>query len=257
MKLEQKVAIVTGGGAGIGEGIVSRFAEEGASVVVCDIIEERARQVAAEVNSRGGKALAFKADVVRRDEVTALMTATIDTFGAVDILVNNAGVAKSAPFLEMSDEDWDYVVDVNLKGVFLCTQAALRHMMKRRYGKIVNISSIGGLGYIEVDHVNYPPSKAGVIALTQATAKVAGPYNVNVNSIAPGAILGTNIQEHNPQAADLIKQVIDMHVNASVLRRTGTREDIANLALFLASDESSFITAQVIKCDGGRTDLMW
>jgi len=254
MKLIGKVAIVTGSARGIGKVIAKSFASEGAAVVVTDILIEQAQQVVDEIRNQGGTAIAFKADVVNRADVHNLVKSTLENFKAVHILVNNAGITRHAPFLELTEEDWDVVLDVDLKGVFNCTQAVLGHMMEQRYGKIINISSVTGTGTASGDMASYGPAKAGVIQLTKVTAREAGPYGINVNSIAPGLIMTEII--YTRRSKEEAERLIEERKQQAALGRVGRPEDIANLALFLASDDSNFITGQVICCDGGRHDRM-
>ena len=257
MKLSGKVAIVTGSGGkgGIGAAIVERFASEGASVVVNALHIEHAQEVADEIKNQGGTAIAIKADVSNRAEVQDLVNGTLENFKAIHILVNNAagGTGHKAPIVEMTEEDWDRGIDVTLKGVFNCIQAVLPHMMKQRYGKIISTSSVKGIGAIEVGDGVYGPAKAGVIMLTKVAATEAGPYEINVNAIAPGFILVPKF--YTQHGKEETERMIERLKKASVLGRAGKPGDIANLALFLASDEANFITGQVICCDGGRTNL--
>ena len=252
-RLDEKVAIVTGSGRGIGKSIALRFAREGADIVVDDVTVPNMEATAAEITALGRKAIAVKADVSKKDEVERLVAAAIDTFQRVDILVNNAGISRHALLLEVTENDWDMVLDVDLKGVFLCTQAVASHMIQRKYGKIINISSIAGLGSIGPDTgANYASAKAGVIELTKATARALGQYGINVNAIAPGLVM-TEITYTRRTPAE-VEALKERRIKSSVLGRVGIPEDIANLALFLASDESSYVTGQVIACDGGQTD---
>jgi len=254
MKLVGKVAIVTGSTRGIGKAIAMNFASEGAAVVVTGRHVEQARQVVNEIKNQGGTAIAIKADVANRAEVQNLVKSTLENFKAIHILVNNAGITRRAPLIRMTDEDWDVVLDVDLKGVFNCTQAVLGHMMEQRYGKIINISSICGFGAYFVGLAHYAAAKGGVIQLTKATAMEAGPYGINVNSIAPGTIRTEFIySRRNKEEAE---RFLEERKEQAVLGRVGEPEDIANLALFLASDDSNFITGQVICCDGGLHDRM-
>lgn len=249
-KLAQKVAVITGGARGIGKQIALTFASEGADIVIADIIEMET--VAQDIKNLGREVITIKTDVTLKEEVTNLIDTTIGNFRKVDILVNNAGITKRAPFLKMTEEDWDAVMDVNLKGAFLCTQAAAECMIKRKYGKIVNIASVAGLNAVYTP-ANYCVSKAGVIQLTKVSARELGPYGINVNAIAPGVVM-TDIVCYQRTEAE-VERYIEERKNWAVLGRIGTVEDIANVALFLASDESSFITGQVIAADGGRTGL--
>ena len=254
MKLIGKVAIVTGSARGIGKAIATKFASEGAAVVVCARTVDQVCQVVDEIKNQGGTALGFRTDVANRADVHNLVKSTLENFKAIHILVNNAGITRHAPLLEITEEDWDVVLDVDLKGVFNCTQAVLGHMMEQRYGKIINISSVGGIGPSEVGSGNYGPAKAGVIQLTKITAMEAGPYGINANSIAPGVII-TDLT-YTRRSKEEAERFIEERKQRAVLGRVGRPEDIANLALFLASDDSNFITGQVICCDGGRHDRM-
>ena len=256
MELGGKVVIVTGSARGIGEAIAKKFAHEGASVVVTDVLTEQACRVVDEIRNRGGTAVAIRADVANRADVQNLVKETVANFKAVHILVNNAGITRHAPLLEMTEEDWDTVLDVDLKGVFNCTQAVLGHMMEQRYGKIINISSGMGAGSSNEGMANYASAKAGVIQLTKVTAREAGPYGINVNCIAPGSILTDILYTVIRGGKEEVEKRREMRRRQAVLGRLGKPEDIANLASFLASDDSSFITGQVIRCDGGRTDNM-
>ena len=254
MRLNGKVAIVTGSAQGIGRAIAMRLASEGATIVVNDINMEKANQAADEIKGQGGTAIAFKADVTNRAEVQNLMKNTMEKFKAIHILVNNAGIIRHRPFPEMTEEDWDAVLDVDLKGVFNCSQAVLGYMMPQRYGKIINIASVAGTGCGVVNGANYAAAKGGVIQLTKVTAKQAGPYNINVNAIAPGIVVTELL--FTGRSKEEVENVLEWRKKSAVLGRLGKPEDIANLALFLASDESNFVTGQVICCDGGRTDHM-
>ena len=259
MKLTGKVAIVTGSSRGIGKAIAMSFASEGAAVVVTARHIEQVHQVVDEIKNKGGTAIAFKTDVANRADVHNLIKGTLENFKSIHIFVNNAGIGRPAPFLEVTEEDWDAVLDIDLKGVFNCTQAVLSHMMEQRYGKIINISSVGGVGFPRTDLASYGPAKAGVIMLTKITAMEAGPYGINVNCIAPGLIPSkmTHPQRAKTEAQKLVESAVSGERDErAALGRVGKPEDIANLALFLASDDSSFITGQTICCDGGRHDRM-
>ena len=257
MKLTGKVAIVTGSTRGIGKAIAMKFASEGAAVVVTARHIEQAHQVVDEIKNQGGTAIAFKTDVANRADVHNLIKATLENFKSIHIFVNNAGIGRPAPFLEVTEEDWDAVLDIDLKGVFNCTQAVLSHMMEQRYGKIINISSVGGVGFPRTDLASYGPAKAGVIMLTKITAMAAGPYRINVNCIAPGLIrTEMTYPQRGKKVTEFTKKLIEGKDERAALGRVGQPEDIANLALFLASDDSSFITGQTICCDGGRHDRM-
>jgi 3-oxoacyl-[acyl-carrier protein] reductase len=256
LRLAQKVAIVTGSGRGIGKAIAERFAQEGAVVALVDRQMDRATANADAITKGGGKARAYKADVSVRSEVVAMVDAVKKDFGAIHILVNNAGITHHRPLLEMTDDDWDLVMNNNLKSQFICTQLVLPTMISQSYGKIINMSSSSGIERTTArpTMANYAASKAGVVQLTKVTSKVGGPHNINVNAIAPG-LIDTEIM-HMSQTPEQVERLVADKKKASVLNRIGKPEDIANLALFLATDESSFITAQVICCDGGTADRL-
>jgi len=254
MKLTGKVAIVTGAAQGIGKAIATKLAGEGATIVVSDVNIEKANQAATEIKNQGGTAIAFKADVANRADVQNLMKNTVENFKAIHILVNNAIIRRPAPLLEMTEEDWDVVLDVGLKGVFNCIQAVASYMIEQHYGKIINISSVAGMGHGRVGQANYAAAKGGVIQLTKVTARELGPYGINVNSIAPGRI--TTELTATRRSKEELERYLEVGKKAAVLGRLGEPEDVVNLALFLVSDDANFITGQVIRTDGGRTDGM-
>jgi len=243
MILKDKVAIITGAGQGIGRGIALKLAEKGANVVVSDINVETATQTAKEVETWGRRTMAVKADVSKRDEVAEIVAATLEAFGKLDILVNNAGIARSATLTKLTDEAWDEVLAVNLKGIFHTTQAVAAHMIEARYGKIVNISSIYGRTGTIGDS-NYAASKAGIIGFTKSTARELARYNINVNAILPGMV-------DTPLLRGIPDEYLQPMVKEIPLRRLGTPEDIGNAAAFLASDEASYITGAAIDVTGG------
>ncbi len=246
MRLKDKVAIVTGSGRGIGEGIVMRFVEEGAKVIVNDVNEADANNVVNQVKAKGGQAIAVLGSVAERSVVEKMVDMAVKEFGTLDIIVNNAGITRDAILHKMTDDQWNAVITVNLTGVFYGIQCAARYMREKQSGKIINISSTSALG--NAGQLNYSATKAGVIGMTKTAAKELGPKNVNVNAIAPGMIW-TDMMKNMP--SESIKQMDAMLPYIVPLNRKGSPRDIANLALFLASDESSFITGQVIFCDGG------
>ncbi len=246
MRLKDKVAIVTGAGRGIGEGIALRFAEEGAKLIINDVNETDANHTVEAIKSKGGQAVALIGSVASRQVAQKMVDTAVKEFGTVDILVNNAGIIRDAMLHKMTDEQWDQVIEVNLKGVFLCTQCAAQVMREKGYGKIINISSSSWRG--NPGQINYSATKAGVIGMTKTAAKELGPKGINVNVIAP-ALIWTDMTKSMPPA--LLQRVEQSLAFLMPLNRWGQPEDVANLALFLASDESSFITGQLIHCDGG------
>ena len=246
MRLKDKVAIVTGSGRGIGEGIVLRFAEEGAKIIVNDVNEDDAKNVVDQVKAKGGQAVAVIGSVSDRATVQKMVDTAVKEFGTLDIIVNNAGITRDSILHKMTDDQWSAVIDVNLTGVYLGIQCAARIMREKGYGKIINISSTSALG--NVGQLNYSASKAGVIGMTKTAAKELGAKGVNVNAIAPGMIW-TDMMKNMPP--ETLKQMDMMLPFIVPLNRKGFPQDISNLALFLASDESSFITGQIIFCDGG------
>ncbi|MFC2065483.1 SDR family NAD(P)-dependent oxidoreductase [Chloroflexota bacterium] len=255
MKLSGKVAIVTGSGAGLGKAMVMLMAREGASVVVNDINPEGIESVVNEIKKEGGVAIGCKADVSIIAEVQQLVKTAVDEFKQIHILVNNAGIRRHSPLVGMSQEDWDAVMNVDLKGAFNCIQAVAGYMMQQKYGKIINIASMAASGSSPHfgSNVNYAVAKSGLVRLTKEAARELGPYGININSISPGFVLTPGT--HSRRTEEEVRLHVEHRTKLSVLNRAGTPEDIAKLALFLASDDSSFITAQDIRCDGGRTDL--
>ncbi len=244
MKLQGKTAVVTGASRGIGRSIAIELAKNGANVVVnYSGNEEKAKETAKEVEAAGVKALVFKADVSNADDVQAMLKETISTFGSIDILVNSAGITKENLQLRMKETDWDQVMDLNLKRVFVTTKAAARPMMKQRKGKIINVSSIVGV-MGNAGQANYVASKAGVIGLTKTSAKELAPRGINVNAVAPGFIETDMTGELAEDVQASMKQMIP-------LERFGQPEDIAKAVVFLASDDADYITGQTIHIDGG------
>ncbi|HXW99742.1 MAG TPA: glucose 1-dehydrogenase [Candidatus Acidoferrales bacterium] len=251
-KLDGKVALVTGAARGIGREISLTLAREGADIVANALNAPNLETLKAEVEKLGREAITAIADVSKKAAVEAMVDAAIREFGKIDILVCNAGITRFAPFLEMTEEDWDIVVDVDLKGTFLCGQAVAKHMVKRKYGKIVNISSASGVGARNHTMANYAASKAGAINLSRVMALALGDYGINVNVVAPGVIkteMGLSRRTPEEWAAYL-----ELYKQQTALHRVGEAKDIANAVLFLVSDDSSFITGQVILSDGGLKD---
>jgi len=246
-RLQDRVAIITGGAKGIGKATALKMAHEGALVIVLDILSEEASRVADELNSLGAKARAMTADVSKKNEVDQMVEQTLKQFGRVDILVNNAGIVRPALLEDVKEEDWDRVVSVNLKGTFFCTQAVLPTMKKNKYGKIVNIGSRASLG--KSDRTVYAATKAGLIGVTRTWALELAPHNINVNYVGPGPIATELFKSVNPEGSEKTKAII----SAIPLQRMGQPQDVANLISFLASDEASFITGQAIFICGGIT----
>lgn len=243
-KLEGKVAVVTGASRGIGRAIALKLAEEGAKVVVnYSGSQAKAEEVVAMIQENGGEAIAVQASVSQTEEVTALMDAAVKTYGSLDILVNNAGITRDNLIMRMKDDEWDDVLNTNLKGVFLCTKAVTRQMMKQRAGRIINISSIVGVAG-NAGQANYVAAKAGVIGLTKTTAKELASRNILVNAIAPGFI-ETEMTEQLPED---IKQGMLTQIP---LAKLGQPEDIAKAVAFLASEDANYMTGQTLHIDGG------
>lgn len=250
---KDKAAVVTGSSRGIGRCIALALAREGCALtIVYSKRRDKADEVVKSIKEMGGKAIAVQCDVSKREDVEALFKAAIDEFGKVDILVNSAGIAMRGSITETTDEVWDSQMAVNLKGVFLCSQIAARHMVERNYGKIVNISSNSGFGIAMDGETAYGVSKAGVIQLTKSSAYELGKHNINVNCIAPGAI-ETDMLRGN-RSDEEYEKVLEGRRNRASLGKTGTPEDIANAVLFFANDKSSFITGKTLLVDGGRRD---
>lgn len=244
-ELQGKAAIVTGSARGIGKAIALALARRGADVVISDIDEPGARATAAEIEALGCRSLAVRCNVARREEVETLVARAIEGLGRLDIFVNNAGITRDTLLVRMSEEQWDLVLDINLKGTFFGCQAAARPMMKARAGKIVNVASITGL-IGNVGQANYSASKAGVIALTRTVAKELASRNIQVNAVAPGFIETEMTHELPEKAREAFLQNIP-------LGRPGTPEDVAATVCFLASPGADYITGQCLTIDGGLT----
>lgn len=244
MKLEGKSAIVTGASRGIGREIALELARQGANVIVnYSGSEAKANETVEEIKALGRDAFAVKADVSDSEAVTAMMKETIEKFGSIDILVNNAGITRDNLLMRMKEEEWDEVISINLKGVFLCTKAATRQMMKQRSGRIINVSSIVGVSG-NPGQANYVAAKAGVIGLTKTSAKELATRGITVNAIAPGFI-STDMTDK------LNEEVKEQMLSGIPLGRLGEPSDIAKVALFLASEDSRYMTGQTLHVDGG------
>lgn len=242
--LEGKVAVVTGASRGIGRAIALELGKQGAKVVVNYAgSEAKALEVVDEIKGYGTDAIAIQANVADADSVQSMIKEAISTFGSLDILVNNAGVTRDNLLMRMKEDEWDDVLSTNLKGVFLCTKAATRQMMKQRHGRIINISSIVGVSG-NAGQANYVAAKAGVIGLTKTSAKELASRNITVNAVAPGFI-ATDMTDELPEEvkAEMLKQI--------PLASFGDPQDIANIVSFLAADASRYITGQTIHVDGG------
>ena len=251
-KLDNRVALVTGAARGIGKEIALTLAREGADIVANALHAPNLEILAEEIEKLGRRAKAVTADISNKADVDRMVDTAIATFGKIDILVCNAGITRFAPFLEMTEEDWDAVVNVDLKGTFLCGQAVARHMVPRKYGKIVNVSSLSGIGARNHTMANYAASKAGVNNLSRVMALALGEYGINVNVVAPGVIkTEMGLSRRTP---DELAAYLELYEQQTALRRVGDVKDIANVVLFLASDDSSFMTGQVIVSDGGVKD---
>lgn len=242
MRLKDKVALITGAARGIGRETALLFAQEGAKVAICDVIDE-GQLVAEEISTRGGEALFVKADVTDREQVRRMVEAVKERFGRIDILINNAGVVRDAQLLKLSEQDWDLVIDVNLKGVFNVTQAVASLMIEQGKGKIINVASVVAL-YGNFGQTNYVASKAGVIGLTKVWARELGRKGINVNVVAPGFI-------QTEMTARVPEKILEMMRERTPLGRLGTPRDVANAFLFLASDEADYINGAVLSVDGG------
>lgn len=241
--LENQVAVVTGGGRGIGESIARRLAGEGAAIAVCDVMLENAKQVADSLSQAGAKSLAYAVNVTDGKQVAQVCEKIVADLGRVDILVNNAGITRDNLLLRMSEQDWDLVLDVNLKGAFLFAKSVVPAMMKQRKGAIVNIASIVGVRG-NAGQANYSASKAGMIGLTKTLAKEYAKRGVRANAVAPGFIQTAMTDK----LTDAQKKLQTDYIG---LGRLGQADDVANVVLFLASDLSGYVTGQVIGVDGG------
>ncbi|MGC9335643.1 MAG: 3-oxoacyl-[acyl-carrier-protein] reductase [Anaerolineae bacterium] len=244
MDLGGKVAVVTGSSRGIGRAIAQRLAAAGARVVVnYQGNEAAADEVVQEIQAGGGEAIAVQADVREAAQAQALIQAAKDAFGRVDVLVNNAGTTRDTLIMRMSEEEWDIVIDTNLKGAFNCIKAVSRQMMRQRYGRIVNVSSVAGLSG-NAGQANYASAKAGLIGLTKTVAKELGSRGITCNAVAPGFV-------RTHLTASLPEELIQMAVERTPLGRAGLAEDMAAAVCFLASDDAAFVTGQVLAVDGG------
>ncbi|MDO8691939.1 MAG: 3-oxoacyl-ACP reductase FabG [Dehalococcoidia bacterium] len=244
MRVKDRIALVTGAAQGLGEGIALRLAQDGAKIAVVDVNLEGANQTVSKIQGLGSEAMAFNTNVADKAQVQALCEAIKTKWGRIDILVNNAGITRDAMLKNMTEEQWDAVLTVNLKAPFLLTQAAGKIMTEQKYGKIVNITSRAYLG--NVGQSNYSASKGGLVSLTRTSALEFARFGINVNVIAPGPM-------NTPMVKTIPQDVFDRMLKSIPLGRIGEPADIANAVLFLASDEASFITGQTLFVCGGRS----
>lgn len=243
MRLLDKVAIITGGARGIGEATAKKFAKEGAKVVIADINEEDMKTTVEEIKALDGDVSSILVDVTDKSSVDKMIEDVVNKYGKLDILVNNAGITMDSTLLKMTEDQWDKVIDVNLKGVYLCGQAAARVMAENGSGVILNASSVVGI-HGNFGQTNYAATKWGVIGMTKTWAKELGKKGVRVNAVAPGFIL-------TPMVKKMPENVLDMMKDKAPLKRLGEPEDIANAYAFLASDEANFVTGAVLEVTGG------
>jgi 3-oxoacyl-[acyl-carrier protein] reductase len=243
MEFKGQVALVTGGARGIGKSIAGALAAKGVNVAVADIDEGAAQETAREMEAKGVKAISFKMDVSNADDVARVVSGVKEGLGTLDILVNNAGITRDGLLMRMKEEDWDSVINVNLKSVFLCTRESVKVMAKQRYGRIVNIASVvafmGNPG-----QANYSASKAGIVGLTKTTAREYASRGITVNAVAPGFIMTAMTDALPDNVKEEMKRAIP-------LGSFGTSEDVANCVLFLASPEAGYVTGQVLHVNGG------
>ncbi len=243
MKFKNKTALITGSARGIGKAIAERLASQGAKIVISDVMMDVAEETVKEFNDKGYEAFAIKADVSNADDVQALIKETVAKYQTLDIMVNNAGITRDTLMIRMKENDWDLVLDINLKGAFLMTQATAKVMMKQRSGRIVNISSVvGQMG--NAGQANYSASKAGLIGLTKSSARELASRGITVNAIAPGFI-------ESEMTEKLPEEVRNEFMKSTALKRFGKPEDIAAAVAFLVSDDASYITGQILAVNGG------
>lgn len=243
MRLHNQVAIITGGANGIGYAAVERFAEEGAKVVLADYDEVTGIDAASKLRDSGYDVTFFQVDVANRESVQQLIGRTVETYGGIDILINNAGITRDAMLAKMEPSNFQQVLDVNLTGVFNCTQSALPHLISKGKGKIINTSSVSGV-YGNVGQTNYAASKAAVIGMTKSWAKELGRKGINVNAVAPGFTRTAMVEKMPENIIEQMKSIV-------ALQRLGVPKDIANAYLFLASSESDYVNGHVLHVDGG------
>lgn len=242
-RLKGKVAIITGGASGIGKATAIRFAEEGASIAIWDVNEEKGAETVTEIQAMGSKATFYKVNTVQLQSVEAAAAEVVKDYGQLDILINNAGITRDATLLKMTEEQFDSVIDVNLKGVYNCTKAVAPYMIERKYGRIVTAASVVGL-YGNFGQTNYVATKAAVIGMTKVWARELGRKGITANAVAPGFI-ATEMMKTIPE------KVIEGLTAKTPLARLGLPVEVANAYLFLASDEASFVNGETLSVDGG------
>ena len=242
MNVKDKVCLITGAARGIGRETALLFAANGAQVAVCDVLDEDLKKLEADAAGLAGKIKAFHLDVTDREEIETVLKAIEEEFGRLDILINNTGITKDAFLMKMTEEQWDKVIDVNLKGIFNMTQACAR-MMKKEGGVVLSTSSVVGV-YGNIGQTNYAATKAGLIGMTYTWAKELARYKIRVNAVAPGFIM-------TPMTVDLPQKVLDYMTEKTPLKMIGDPIDVANAFLFLASEEARYITGQILGVDGG------
>jgi len=242
MRLENKVVIITGAGSGIGKETALLFAKEGAKVVVADVNEKAGEETVVDIK-KTGEGFFVKLDVSNREQTKQMVKTTLEKYGRIDVLINNAGIVQDAFLSKMTEGQWDKVIDINLKGVFNCTQAVVEVMMNQGKGVIINTSSIVGLNG-NVGQVNYAATKAGLIGMTKTLAKELGKKGIRVNAVAPGFIT-------TPMTSNVPDKILEMMKEKTPLRRLGEAKDVAYAYLYLASDESNFVNGAILSVDGG------
>ncbi|VVB54210.1 L-rhamnose 1-dehydrogenase (NADP(+)) [uncultured archaeon] len=243
MRVKDKVVIITGSGSGIGKETGILFAKEGAKVVIADVNEKSGAETVESIKNAGGEAFFARLDVSNREQAKQVVKETIAKYGRLDVLINNAGIIQDALVVKMTEEQWDKVININLKGPFNCIQAVVGQMISQGSGVILNISSIVAL-YGNVGQTNYAATKAGLVGMTKTLAKELGKKGIRVNAVAPGFI-------YTPMTATVPEKILEMMKEKTPLKRLGTPADVASTLLFLASDEASFINGAVISVDGG------